>query len=131
MFMRKSVVFAALLVLALSAAAFAWNGGGLGPCWDDGPGGPGDGPGRMMGRGLPGGEGPEGGMGIRGWRDAPAEIRDVARELQRARLELRLALTDEKVDAAKAKALFEKQLALADKIARWRFQEELKRAGQR
>jgi hypothetical protein len=70
-------------------------------------------------------------MGIRGWRDAPVEVRDAARELERTRLELRLALTDEKVDAAKARALFEKQLSLADKIARWRFQEELKQAGQR
>ena len=60
-------------------------------------------------------------------KDVPQAIRNLMNEAHRTNLQLRLALTEDKVDAAKAKALFEKAQELRGKIARWRFEESLKR----
>jgi Spy/CpxP family protein refolding chaperone len=126
--MRKTIlsVMAAALVLAAAAGAFAWGGGYGGSGWDD------CGPGFMMG---PGGSGPDGDRdgrpGPRGgqfMRNAPAEIQSAMRELHRADLQIRLALTEDKVDVAKARAIFEKQLKLQEQVTRWRFEEMLKGA---
>ena len=60
--------------------------------------------------------------------EVPQAVRHLLDEAHRTQLQLRLALTEDKVDAAKAKALFEKVQDLRGKIARWRFEENLKRA---
>ena len=124
--MRRNVMILAVVALvAFAGSAFAHGHGGWGGghrmggtdaalC---GEGGFGGGP-----QGEPRGQGTRM-MG----KDVPQAIRNLMNEAHRTNLQLRLALTEDKVDAAKAKALFEKAQELRGKIARWRFEESLKR----
>ena len=119
--MRRNVlVLAVVALVAFAGSAFAYGHGGWGGgCRGGEP------------RALCGGEGdPQGvhsGFGARMRTEVPQAVRHLMDEAHRTQLQLRLALTEDKVDAAKAKALFEKAQELRGKIARWRFEESLKR----
>ena len=126
--MRRNVMILAVVALvAFAGSAFAYGHGGWGgghcmggtdaALWGGGGSGFGGGP-----------QGEPRGQGVRMMgKDVPQAIRNLMNEAHRTNLQLRLALTEDKVDAAKAKALFEKAQELRGKIARWRFEESLKR----
>lgn len=64
-------------------------------------------------------------------KDVPKDVQDMMREAQRLRLQMRLALTEDKVDAAKVRSLFEKLHDINGKIGRWRIEEAIKRSASR
>lgn len=125
---KKMLVLAAIAMLAFGAIAYAHGGWGYGSMMEMG------GYGYMMRPMMQGGQSYRAcdGPGFRGqtksggWEVAPAEIQNSMKELQRAQLELRLALTKEPVDSKKVTELHEKVLNLHNEMARWHFDQILK-----
>jgi hypothetical protein len=137
--MSKKIVLLALAgVMVFSVSAFAYGGPGMGFLagnWGDsaqcfGPG--------MMWSGIDGDRGtPRQGGWHRDHRSGklrqgadervqlPAEITDKMTVLQRTHLEMRLALTEEKPDVARARELFEKSQEIRNEVARWHFERAL------
>ncbi len=140
--MGKRIVLLAMAgILVLSAAAFAHGGwGGRGGmhygAWGSQalcPGygyGPGYGSGMMWAapndgrwqRFRQGQLGPRKGYDSDRRVEFPEEITEKMRALQRTHLEIRLALTEDKPDAQKARQLFERSQELRNELARWRFE---------
>ncbi|NLO56488.1 MAG: hypothetical protein GX108_05480 [Thermovirga sp.] len=111
---KRAVLLALAAVLAIGSAAYAYGGpyGSFGAGMGfDGFCGP-----RMMHRG--------GYSRDRNVRkvDYPKEILDKMNELQRTRLEMRLALTQDEPDVNKAKLLFSKAQDIRNEISLWRFE---------
>ncbi|MCX7828097.1 MAG: hypothetical protein N2315_02700 [Thermanaerothrix sp.] len=110
--MVGALLMAALLGLVVAGSAMARPVGyGDGFGWDMG-GGMGPGHHRMMGGGFCGGPVDP--------KDVPKDVQDMMREAQRLQLQMRLALTEDKVDAGKVRSLFERIHELRGKIGRWR-----------
>lgn len=127
---KRVIVLSAIAIMAFGAIAYAHGGWGWGysPMMGMGMHGP------MWGQAMRGGPGyaPCGGQGFRkqaiagGWESAPEEIQARMKTLQRTRLELSLALTEEPVDTKKVTELHEKVLKLHSEMARWHFEQTLK-----
>lgn len=65
-------------------------------------------------------------MGRRGaMAEMPAELRAKMTEMEKARLQLRLAMMNDPVDQAKAREIFAKMQSLRSEMAAWRFEQML------
>ena len=134
---RVAVAIAVVAVLVTAGSALAWHGRGPGgmarggspewmaqaPGWGwcgggcgygNFPMGPGRGPGGFR-AGAPA-----------GLPQLPAELQAKVQEMNKAHLQLRLMMMEDKVDEAKAREIFQKIQGLRNEMAEWRFNEMMK-----
>ena len=139
---RMVLAGAAVVVLVVAGVAFAYGPGmGRGVCGAaggecvmaqggaSGCGGPCGFRGSRRMRSLDDGDCRFGGRKMMGRRegrmDVPAELRTKMTEMEKTRLQLRLAMMENPVDQAKARDLFAKIQSLRSEMAAWRFERML------